>query len=321
MRDLPSSECSSGHVLTSELEFVSAISAHSCAFRFRGASSVSYISTIIEKSRASLEAAVAAGIFLVCGSLSFSFFVLFSVCVPSATIPFVPTLGSVIFLQILLPALGLSIAMSTGDQDTMKQVPPKNDRKIAFGNKEGSMFYFRVVAKAILPALLPLILHLIAFGELLIAFEPGFVAKECPGAENWVGIVRCKGTRNYSGGAKTSAGVVVLAQFILCVIVSSAGFVHRFASLAEQLPWKRNFAWVCTVFITIGLLALYTAIATEDGTAAALPWYYYLLAGTTPFLCLLGVELCKQPEIKQHRRAEKLRRLQFETRLGAWSPR
>lgn len=318
---IDTSEYSRGHVLTSELEFVQSISGHSCAFRFRGASSVSHISAIIEKSRASLDAAVAAAIFVITGCLSLSLFVLFSVCSTSTAMPFVPTLGCTCYLLVLLPCLGLSIAMSDGDKDAMKRVPPKNDRTITFARNERSTFYFLVVSKALLPAILPQILHLIAFGELLIRFDPDLVATKCPGADNWIDLVRCEALKDYSGSAKTSAGSLVFAQFVLCILVASAGFVHRFLSLKEQKPWECNIAWLCSFFIVLGLLVVYLAVTTDKGTAAALPWYYYFIASTTPFLCLLWVELCKRPETKQERRAEKLRRLQFETRLGAWSPR
>lgn len=284
---------------------------------------MSHISTIIEKSRASLDAAVAATIFLITGCLSFSLYVLFSTWAISTTMPFVPTLGSAIYLLVLLPCVALSMAMSDGDDNTMKRVPPKNDKTITFARNERSMFYFLILSKALLPALLPQVLHLISFGELFLSFEPSLAAEKCPGAVNWVDIVRCDGLSDYSGSAKTSSGVLVFGQFILCVFVASAGFVHRFLSLTEQKLWEYNFAWVCSVSIAFGLLVVYVvfATATKKGTAKALPWYYYIIATTTPFLCLLWVEMCKVPETKQERRAEKLRRLQFETRLGAWSPR
>jgi len=211
--------------------------------------------------------------------------------------------------------------MTDGDIDTMKRVPPKNDKSLTFGRNEKSMFYSMVVAKALLPAVLPQILHLIAFGELVIDFEPDLVDVLCPGASTWVDIVRCEGLKDYSGPAKTSAGSLVFGQFALCMFIASAGFVNRSFGLMEGKPWISNFVWLVCNFIVIGLMILYVSLTTEEGTAAALPWYYFVIAATTPFLCLAGVEGCKRPEIKQQQRAEKLRRLQFETRLGAWSPR
>lgn len=312
---------SGANVLPEELEFVSAMSAHSCAFRFTGASSIAHIPAIIEKGRASLDAAVASTIFGLTGSLSFSFYVLFTACSPLVVIPFVPTLDSVVFLQLILPIMGFAMSMSDGDINTMKKVPAKNDKALTFGRNEKSTFYSMVIVKALFPALLPQILHLIAFGELLIKLEPAMVAIECPGATHWVDILRCEGLKEYSGPAKTSSGSLVFGQFVLCVLVSSAGFVNRSQGLFEGTPWNRNSIWVVCSFVIIGMLILYVSLVTENGCAIALPWYFYIIAGTTPFISLACVEMCKRPEIKQENRAEKLRRLQFETRLGAWSPR
>ena len=66
---------------------------------------------------------------------------------------------------------------------------------------------------------------------------------------------------------------------------------------------------------------MYLALAVTDGTARALPWYYYVFCILNPILCFAWNELCKSVDAKAERRAEKLRRLQFETRLGAFSPK
>jgi magnesium-transporting ATPase (P-type) len=314
---------STGHspLEKSELEFVQSMASHSCAFRLRGAASVSLVSNIIEKSRASLDAGVAAIIFLVYGCVAFSFYVLFTACTPLTTMPYVPTLGSAIYLLVVLPCVGMAIQMSDGDKNNMKRVPPKNVRTVGFNPNERRLFYIMSLAKALFPALLPQILHLIVFGEFVIQFDPEFVAINCPNATTWVDIVRCDGMRNYSGVAKTSAGTLVFSQFMLCVVAASSAFVHRFLSVNEHLPWERNICWLYSVFISFGIIVTYITLSTERGSAKALPWYFYVIAGTTPFICLVWVEVCKRPEAKQEDRAEKLRRLQFETRLGAWSPR
>lgn len=67
--------------------------------------------------------------------------------------------------------------------------------------------------------------------------------------------------------------------------------------------------------------ALYLGLYADTEFKKALPWYYYVLSIVNPLLCLVWNELCKNVEIKAERRAEKFRRLQFETRLGAWSPK
>jgi magnesium-transporting ATPase (P-type) len=309
------------HVSRSELEFAQSISSQSCAFRLRGASSVAHISTIIEKSRASLDAAISATIFLIFGCVSFSLYALFSACTPATTIPYIPTLGSALFLLVIIPVIGLTMQMTDSDTNNMKRVPYKNDGVISCTRNERLSFFVLILAKAILPALLPQILHLIIFGSLVLKFDADFVALNCPAATNWVDIVRCDGMKDYTGSVKLSASSIVLAQFILCVIVSSAAFVHRFLPIKEQFPWESNFLWLYSLLFAFGVLVIFVVLSTTSGTTAALPWYFYILSITTPFLCLIWVEFLKHSETKQEQRAEKLRRLQFETRLGAWSPR
>jgi magnesium-transporting ATPase (P-type) len=314
-------DVASGHVLATELEFVSSIAARSCAFRFRGDSSVAHIATVIEQSRTALEAAVAASSFVLFGFLSYSFFVLFSVCVPSTLLPYIPVLGTVLFLQGVLPALGFVMAMSNGDTDIMKRVPPKNDQSVTFARKEGWKLYTIVILKAIPPALLPQVLHLIVFGELLLHFEPDLAADSCPGAASWVDVVRCKDLQEYSGPAKISSGILVFTEMALCVVVASMGFLSRMETLFEHPPWKRNVAWVICLPACIAFIILYGVNAVDLDIREALPWYYYLLVVILPLLCLVWVETCKKSEARFESRAEKLRRLQFETRLGAWSPK
>jgi len=311
----------SSKVRPSELEFVSAISSHSCAFRFRGASSLRHISDIIDQSRAALDAATASGVFLAAGCLAFSLYVLISACVPSTAIPFLPTLGCVLYIQFALPGMGYAIAMSESEQDAMKRVPPKNDQSVTFARKEGRTLYIMLVVKALPPALLPQLFFLIALGELFIYLEPDLVQSSCDGATSWTDVIRCPALSEYSGAARTSAGILSLAQFVLCVGISSASFLYRFTPIRDQPPWKHNRAWVVSVLCTTVLTAVYVLVAVHPGTGRVLPWYYYLLSVIVPFLCLGWNEFFKRYEMKHERRSEKLRRLQFETRLGAWSPK
>lgn len=309
------------HVLQAEVDFVSAIASHACAFRVRGIPGIAQLTLVIEQGRASLEAAVNASVFFIFGFLSLSLFLLFSVCVPSTNIPYTPVLGVVLFLQIVLPGLGFTLAMSDGDLDTMKRVPPKNDQTVTFSRREGWKLYRNVVLKSIIPALLPQILHLIVFGELMIQFESSVVAEMCGGARTWVDIVRCEGLKSYSGPARISSGVLVLVELAVCVSFASAGFLSRLEYLLNDPPWRRNRTWLLAMCLAVVLNFVYCYYALQLNVTDALPWYYYILAAIMPLICLAWVELCKKSEIYMEKRAERLRRLQFETRLGAWSPK
>jgi len=282
---------------------------------------VSHISCIIEQGRVALEASVSAAIFLIFGCLSLSFFLLFAVCEPSSFIPYVPPFGTVLLMQIILPCLGFSLAMAGGDQDVMQRVPPKNDQSVTFARREGWKIYSLLILKAIPPALLPQLLHFIVFGELLLHFEPDVVLSSCPTSTTWSDIARCKELISYAGPSRISSGILVIVELFLCVIAASAGFLSRMEPLVEQLPWQRNRAWMFSAAIAFSLTIIYGHFAVPLNVKAALPWYYYVIAAGEPIMCLVWVELCKKSEIRLERRAEKLRRLQFETRLGAWSPK
>ena len=182
------------------------------------------------------------------------------------------------------------MAMSDGDSDIMKRVPPKNDQQITFARREGWKLYTIVILKAIPPALLPQICHFIAFGELLLQFESDVVDSRCPGAQNWVHIVRCDDLKDYSGPAKIASGILVMMQMILCVTVSSAGFLSRLEPLLEVAPWKRNRAFVVCLVLSLSVTIIYSVIAVNLDVRHALPWYYYILVVIMPFLCLIWVE-------------------------------
>lgn len=314
--------CPNNGVRPSEVEFVSAICSHSCVFRFQGSSSLSHIPSILKQSRAALEAATASGVFLVEGCLAYSLYVLFSVCSPTTTIPFVPFLGSVLYIQFVLPGIGYAMAMSDAETEAMHRVPPKNDQAVTFSKREGRILYTTLVAKAFMPALLSQLQYWISFGELALAHHSDLLQTVCPGVSSWSQVIRCPALKDYSGDARTSAGGIALGQFVICIAISSASFVYRHVAIQDQQPWANNNAWVASVVIVIALVAVYIAVTVEPDTASALPWYFYAIAIIEPFLCLAWNEVLKTTiEVKPEKRSEKLRRLQFETRLGAWSPK
>ena len=311
-------------ILPSEISFVSAISSHQCAFRVKGLSATAYLPTIIAQGRASLEAATSATMFMVSGCLSFSFYVLFCTFTVGTVIPYVPLIGAVTFLQIILPMVGLTIAMSDLAPGSMNRVPPKNDQSVVFGMKEGKAIYQTALLKALPPAILPQLLYLIIFGEFMIELEPDLVAALCSesiGRGDWTQIVRCEGLRDYTGSARFDAGALSLAELALCVVVSSAAFVYRTQPMLETSPFRRNHIWCYSVVVSIAIIGGFVGASLESAIFWSLPWYFYVLAAFIPFLCLAWDEFLKRTERNHYNRAEKLRRLQFETRLGMWSPK
>jgi len=215
------------------------------------------------------------------------------------------------------------MAWSEPDEDIMNRVPPKNDQTITFGRNERFRLFTSSILKAMLPAVLPQILHLIAYGELMIKFEPELVSKECSesvGPGDWAELVRCDALREYSGVARTSAGALVFAELVLCTLVASATHVHGTIPILKLAPWNGNRTWGYTILLGL-LLVLAILLTLEKSSISAMPWYFYVLALIMPFMCLVWNEFLKRTDRRHSQRAEKLRRLQFETRLGMWSPK
>ena len=320
MLNPPKQLTTTDHLLVHEVEFVAAISAHSCSFSLRGAASSSLMPSIIKRARASLEAVSTAAYFMLFGSVSFSMYVFLCMCSASTAVPFVPTLGSALYLQVVLPFLSFGLAMSDSDDESMHRVPTKNDQSITFSRKEGKRLYTNTLLKAFLPAAFSYVLYLIAFGQLMIKFEPELLQEECSIGANdieenrWTRVIRCESLKTYSGKARTSAGALILAEIALCVIIGSASFVYATASVVDMPPWSRNRCWACTSLFGIIFITIYLAVALEKGSFSAISWYFFVLAVIIPFLCLFGNELVKRSERKHIERAAKLRRLQFETR-------
>jgi len=107
----------------------------------------------------------------------------------------------------------------------------------------------------------------------------------------------------------------------LCNTVLSASFVFRTESIRNEPPWKQNHQWVGSVVISVVLISVYLLGTLEREAMLVLPWYFYVMFVLCPFICLGISEMVKQSDAKQERRAAMMRRLQFETRLGMWSPK
>jgi amino acid transporter len=111
----------------------------------------------------------------------------------------------------------------------------------------------------------------------------------------------------------------------LCSIVASAGFVFRTRSLREEPPWWRNSIWLMSCVISLLLTVLYMLLsiggAASTQVARALPYYFYILSLLLPPFWLFVGEMIKKVDRRHEKRACMLRRLQFETRLGMWSPK
>jgi hypothetical protein len=230
----------------------------------------------------------------------------------------------------IIPLMGLSMAWTDAQSESMSIIPPKNDDSMVFGRDDGKRLYGHMMIRALLPAMGSQFLYLISLGELLLEFEKIYLEVNCPeinlvGA-NWTHVIRCPSLKFYSGKVRIWSGSLMLSQMALCVIFASAGFLYRTRSLGEEPPWCRNTKWLFSSCASLALTILYLVLSLEGGAASArvarkLPYYYYIISLAFPLMCLFVGEIVKRVDRRHEKRACMLRRLQFETRLGMWSPK
>lgn len=304
-----------------EVVSVCSIAAHSCIFNVSLRRGLLHLSDILSQGRGALNASQTSTLFMVTSYLSFSFFILLSICTVSTAIPFIPPVGSAFFLQLIVPLIGLAMNFTESNKEVMGNVPPKNDKSITFAVGEQRRLYIDAILRAMPPAIFPQLIYLMAIGCLMIELEHEFMVNEDCSTDKWLLAIRCQALNRYSGAVLVSSGRLMLAELALCIIVLSSSFVFRLTHLRTVRPWKMNIIWIVTIIISTGLVFIYLIITLDPETLAALPWYFYLLALSFPFICAALSEKVKTQDMRHEKRADMLRRLQFETRLGMWSPK
>lgn len=313
-----------GSLQPDEVAFVTSISAHASVFNLWGHRTTSQLVEIIRIGRACLEASKSSATYVFSSNLSFGFLILLSPCTASTSIPRVSLLDAFLFTQIIIPLIGMSLAMSDEASGFMLEVPKKNDATVRYTLRTNKGQVVNVLAKTLLPAVIPQLLYLIALARLMLEYEPVFIGTYCADDSNelsFASVIRCTDMREYSGPVKDSAEAIFMASFAMNTCFISASYVYMTESFWTDPPWKRNHVWVGSVILSLALISVYLSVVPENGTMIVLPWYFYLLFTMSPLLCLWACEWVKQRVRKNECRAAKMRRLQFETKLGMWSPK
>lgn len=312
-----------------EIAFVTSISAHSSIFNLSGHKATRHIIEIIRIGRACLEAATSSASFTLSSHLSFCIFILLCPCTAATVVPSIPLIGCFLCTQVLVPSIGLTLALSDDAKEFMTRVPPKND-PVKYSLVPDYRYCISGLLRVALPAALPQFLYLIVLGQLMWELEPSFVLDFClhsidggeiiePIKPPTASILRCNALRDYSGPVTESAGTILLASFALCICVSSASYVFRTESIRAEPPWKRNHLWLGSLAVSFILVAGYLSLFLENGSMQALGWSFYLLFVISPFICLYCCEVAKKMDQTNERRAAMMRRLQFETRYVCFS--
>ena len=116
-----------------------------------------------------------------------------------------------------------------------------------------------------------------------------------------------------------STGSLIVIEFCFATILSSIGSCYRAEAFWVEREWLNNTAFLsvlCVNFLVVLGLLFILADFSSMGVAG---WLVFAL---WPFVNLTVAEFFfKRREVGVSERAALMRRLEFETRLGMWSPR
>jgi magnesium-transporting ATPase (P-type) len=255
--------------------------------------------------------------------------------------PHVPQLScSSIFwlLWVLVPALSLSMLASASEKGIMKKTPRKNEEFEMEEELPRLVAYFA-------GRHLPSTLMAIAVFECLLGFSlqasnaaDPFVLGEGRFREfRWMDFVldndlvtmRPRPSAVQAAVDRAEAGMLLVIG--LCIVTSSCGYLYRSASIFKVSPF-RNIMWTTTAAVLLCfqlvLSVLRAGIVGADGVtlwdfvSKSVPGIFWLaVVGVWP-LVVIGVDEAIKTHDKRHLiRYNKFLRMQFDTRLGMWSPK
>ncbi|CAI5720805.1 unnamed protein product [Peronospora destructor] len=198
-------------------------------------------------------------------------------------------------LWVLVPALSLSMLASVSEKDIMKRTPRKNEECDMEDDLPRLIVYFlmRHVPSVLLSIAVP---------------RPATVAAAMDRAE---------------AGMLLSIGI--------CVVASSCGYLYRCESIFKVSPFQ-NIVWVTVASVLLCLqFILSTLHAGIIGADGVLLWHFVsqgvprvfwvLIVGVWPLVIICVDEAVKMYDKRHLVRYNKFLRMQFDTRLGMWSPK
>jgi hypothetical protein len=261
-------------------------------------------------------------------------FILASFIVPFS---FVPQLscGSIFWLLwVLVPALSLSMLFSPSDKEIMKRTPRKNEEITIQDDLPRLAGYFILRH-------FPSVLVCILVFECLMGFSLEDSSRDGSLGQDflefsWVDfilhneIVFAHPRPPVVVAAMSRAESGMLLMIGMIIIASSCGYLYRAESIFTESP-LRNYFWVGTacglLVLQLILSMVWAGIHGADGKSLwyfvqeAVPWYFWLIYLIWPILILIMDEIIKLHDRKHLIRYFKFLRMQFDTRLGMWSPK
>lgn len=262
-----------------------------------------------------------------------------------APLPLVAQLSCVSIFWLLwglVPVISLTMLASTSEKDVMKKTPRKNEPIDTQDEMPRLVAYF--IIRHVPSALLAIVVFHCLVGYSLQAAVAStdflgpldvtsyrdyrwidFVLRN-----NEIVVLRPRPPAVTAAVDRAEAGMLLLIA--LSIIASSSGYLYRCESLLTSMPTRCNRMWIVAasalLVIQIIISIFRAGITGADGSSlwhfmsSSVPWFVWVLF----FVVWPLVVIATDEAVKSHDRAYITRyyrfmRMQFDTRLGMWSPK
>ncbi|GJJ79029.1 hypothetical protein EMPS_11388 [Entomortierella parvispora] len=279
-----------------------------CGLTMHSETSLYALTQVVREARRLLNSQRQGVVFMIASFLSISLLLLVSYCF---LLPAAMTGYQILWLMwIIVPLIILSFFFSPHEPDTMTMMPSKNISPL----RDLQRFIFYFLARFILPIAMCVFIFL-------------FTLHIYDGQEGYSFLFNSFGGSPWLQWSDEEQWALLYAQnytlvvWVWYMIWMSSTFMSRTLSLRAFKPWK-NRVWIGVCIVSIGLQFVFCVISLFRGPhrVQEVPWWLFVLSFLWPVVFLPVQELVKTRDAKECVRAQKLAKLEFNTKLGMHSP-
>ncbi|KAF9966406.1 hypothetical protein BGZ70_002422 [Mortierella alpina] len=273
-----------------------------CGLTMHSETSLYALTQVVREARRLLNSQRQGIVFMIASFMSISLLLLVTYCF---LLPPAMTGYHILWLMwVIIPLLILSFFFSPHEPDTMTMMPSKNISPL----KDFPRFIFYFLARFTLPVAISLQLYdgQEGYHFLFNSFGNGTSWLNWTESEQWALLY----AQNYT-----------LVVWVWYMVWMSSTFMSRTLSMRSFMPWK-NRIWIGASVSSMALQFVFCIISLFNGphSPQSVPWWLFVVAFLWPIAFLPVQEIVKARDLKECVRAQKLAKLEFNTKLGMHSP-
>ncbi|KAF9090739.1 hypothetical protein BGX23_005760 [Mortierella sp. AD031] len=280
-----------------------------CGLTMHSETSLYALTQVVREARRLLNSQRQGVVFMIASLMSVSLLLLISYCF---LLPPAMTGYQILWVMwVIVPLLILSYFFSPHEPDTMTMMPSKNMSPL----RDLPRFIVYFLARFILPIGMCVFVFLYSlhiydgqegYHFLFNSFGNGTPWLEWSENEQWALLY----AQNHT-----------MIIWVWYMVWMSSTFMSRALSLRTFKPWK-NRTWIGACIVCLVLQFVFCAVSLFRGPhrVGDMPWWLSVLSFFWPILFMPIQEVVKARDLKECVRAQKLAKLEFNTKLGMHSP-